>query len=422
MLHQVKKEFRLSADGVEVHLLHQLVPFQAPVSLPDDIVSAQMPTERSPANAAYLNSHEVAPEGQTNEDAEASIDGVESGEGVEGGSQRIGQGNTSTVLVALALTNVSLTQSNSWWSKKPFWGRPRRMHDGNGKFRGCSGEDDSEHTGKVAGSVARHMRNLCTFQRQNVSELSGTCRSLQGFVSTFLHDVRSAAAVQEGGKTRSFPRDCGISEELLARSREKSLLLSAIPANGSVVLLLHGEVASCSAGGAGGFGNVGANGAATERGSKAKNAVSFSMTRSSAFDLDGGDWGVASPMRGQHVENVVPRGAPVVCTATISPMNIVNAASAATSVLPAVHVWLSSWSKLSHTCREKQWVTERNVSLVLDQPIPALLRSNDTFRGLSRSKSFDLDIRQFSRGAQYHLPKGVFLCVQPCKRIFVIFT
>ena len=232
------------------------------------------------------------------------------------------------------------------------------------------------------------MRDLFddSYLRENISEVKGTCGSLQGWV--YVLQPASATPLAAAANSSSSSAG-GLPMEWLARTCQGSPLLANVPANGVLVFVVRGEGVTADEAEAGREGDdktLCATG----------NAISMSMLKKQTRDRKPAKDGALNAAR-----------APVVYRASVSPLVVLGAGAAAGYVLPAAYTWNLLLGNLSRTIQARRRLTERNVSLVLDQSIPEVLGHNA--QGLKRSKSFHEDLSNTSRGVQLHLPQVMFL-------------
>ena len=415
--HQVKEEVRVSAQALEMQLLHHLPPYQLPPNSSSSGYASPSKSADSPSSPSRdeppANPAVAAQEGSTKEvsaqdqgdrhGAEARSgedDRVGGGSGGQGGGLLEGGGpreigEMSMVLVSFALTKVSGFKSDTFWCDRPVHRRG---------FRGAGADADGLHglhtaqrdeTARMAGQAARHMRDLFddSYLRENVSEIKGTCGSLQGWVHV-LPPASSSSSPASAAASSSSSSAGGIPMELLARTCRGSPLLANVPVDGALVFVVHSEGATAAQAGARREGQRKTDGAT-------ENVISISIfkkeTRGRLGQLG------HPPKEGASTADIEP----VTCRATVSPIVVLGAGVAAGYVLPAAYTWNLLWGNLSRTMKARQRLTERNVSLVLDQSIPEVLGHNA--QGLKRSKSFHEDLPSTSRGVQLHLPQVMFL-------------
>jgi hypothetical protein len=177
--------------------------------------------------------------------------------------------------------------------------------------------------------------------------------------------------------------------EWLARTCQGSPLLANVPANGVLVFVVRGQGVTADEAAAGREGE-------DETGCATGNVISLSIFKKETRGRQPAKDGALNAAR-----------EPVVYRASVSPLVVLGAGAAAGYVLPAAYTWNLLLGNLSRTIQARRRLTERNVSLVLDQSIPEVLGHNA--QGLKRSKSFHEDLSNTSRGVQLHLPQVMFL-------------
>ena len=359
-LHQVKHEINFSADGVECQLSHYLVPL---CTTSDRHMPSPTTTEHAGTSAGVA---------------------VEQGKiGVaEDVGRAIGGEDKVKMLISVALLDLSIVQSITRWSRNLIMaerdlrttmggGESRRVHGGASRIRtrvngGKRVTISGSSPSKGAGSAARHLRHLFAHdpQRENVSEMCLTCRSVQGCAYTLATAATKASSASGEGQNKSGQRAWGgIPRELLARTCQGSPLLNLARVNGDVIFALYiGE----------------GSGAGEEAaGAEERNAVTCTTLKREILAMEG-----VEEVEKRKKENAMP----MMCTATMNTVKVLNAASAPKFVLPAAHVWQCICENISHTIAKRRWILQRNMSLLLDQPLPEIPGQHRSV-GLSRSQS-----------------------------------